>query len=75
VASIFRSNNKQVASTVCSYSYLLHAGLLHGLFFGPENGGYMLLRNAGLHHKAGIDQKIPFRCVRTFILTILPIVS
>jgi hypothetical protein len=26
---------------------LFHAGLLLGLFFGPEDGGDMLLRNIG----------------------------
>jgi hypothetical protein len=32
------------ASFVC---YLLHVGLLLGLFFDPEVGGDMFLRNAG----------------------------
>jgi hypothetical protein len=30
-----------------SACYLLHAGFLLGLFFGPENGGDMFLRNVG----------------------------
>jgi hypothetical protein len=28
-------------------SYLLYAGFLSGLFFSPEYGGYMFLRNVG----------------------------
>jgi hypothetical protein len=28
--------------------YLLHAGFFLGLFFEPEDGGYMFIRNVGL---------------------------
>jgi hypothetical protein len=40
---------KQVASTASqSFAhYLLHAGFLPGLFFDPEAGGDMFLRNVG----------------------------
>jgi hypothetical protein len=34
---------KQVAST----AVLLYAGFLLGLFFGPEDGGEIFLRNVG----------------------------
>jgi hypothetical protein len=33
--------------TPCSTCYLLHLNFLIGLFFDPENGGNMLLRNVG----------------------------
>jgi hypothetical protein len=42
--------------------YLLHAGLLLGLFFDPEDGGYMFLRNVGCFNglHGVISEKIVF---------------
>jgi hypothetical protein len=34
----------EVASSAC---YLLHAGFLLWLFFGPEDGGHMFFQNVG----------------------------
>jgi hypothetical protein len=42
VASIFRVEEEQ--GSAC---YLLQDGFLIGLFFEPEDGGDMFLRNAG----------------------------
>jgi hypothetical protein len=38
------SRKQHEAGFVCC---LLHSGFLLGLFFNPENGGDMLLQNAG----------------------------
>jgi hypothetical protein len=42
VASIFRG--KEYAKQSSAF-YLLHAGFLFGVFFGPEDEGDMFLRN------------------------------
>jgi hypothetical protein len=42
-----RSKNKPIKKSTSSASYLLHAGCLLGLFFGPEEEGDMFLRIVG----------------------------
>jgi hypothetical protein len=49
-ASILRISekiNQHKSISLRSASYLLHAGFLLGLFFYPEDGGDMFLRNVG----------------------------
>jgi hypothetical protein len=40
------SNNKPRKKPICA-SYVLHAGFLLGLFFDPDKGGEVFLRNFG----------------------------
>jgi hypothetical protein len=40
-------SEEHVASILSSACYLLRAGFLRGLFFDPEDGGDMFLRNVG----------------------------